>query len=123
MPTCEKCGMQLSERETLSCSDCQRDFCREHYHGHDCDSTYEISQANPEVVERKEENKSLLPKVAYGVSLLSAAIGALYLLLGAGVVFVGGGLQELSSLIIAGAFFSLSTFLLVGGHILEQPTG
>ena len=129
MATCEVCGEEISGATLLECADCKEGFCRNHYHGHDCDPADEIAEGGGdgaradagESEDSQEQNSSnILPQTGYLLSVIASGIGALYLLSGVDVVVSGGGLQELVSLVVAGSFFSLATFLLVGSYIADQ---
>lgn len=122
MPTCAVCGDQLASTAALSCSECGEDFCREHYHGHDC--APEKAGAEPVRDQHADDETgsgSPLAAIGYLISVAAAMLGLFYLALEIDVVIDGaqgiGALQALIHLAVAGTFFSIATFALVATYI------
>jgi hypothetical protein len=59
-------------------------------------------------------------KFGFLIGLATGGIGLVFLLQSIEVIFVGGGIRELASLVIAGVFFSLGTFILVTTYVLHN---
>jgi hypothetical protein len=127
MAQCVVCGEDLSERKALECIDCQDVFCREHYHGHDCEPV------DPDPKESKGVSaESLTDRIAnitfstigYRLGGVAGALGMVYLVSNIGIFFgVGSGvdaLQAIVAFVVAAMLFSLGTFLLVGSYIHQQ---
>jgi len=123
MPTCAKCSKEISGSENLECPDCEQGYCRDHYHGHICEtekeSTQEITKKQPD-----KDSSSTVSSIGYGISGIAGSLGLIYLAGNVDVILVGGSgqqvLQALVSLVVAGSLFSFATFVLVGSYVFDQ---
>lgn len=126
MTACAECGKQISGGSKLDCSECGQSFCREHYHGHDCTPVEESNSDNKNQTESNSAGGSQIAPFGYVLSVLIGVAGFLYLLSDIGVILSGGdggqALQAITSMIIAGSFFSCATFLMVSSYIVSQSS-
>lgn len=126
MSTCVKCGTDLSSTATLSCSECHKNYCRDHYHDHDCTPEKTAIESTGDQQAEKGGMGSTSPFAALGyiISAGAAMVGLFYLLLEINVVIAGGrgieAFQAVIHLAVAGTFFSLATFVLVATYISTE---
>ncbi|UHH27300.1 AN1-type zinc finger protein [Halobacterium noricense] len=129
MATCEVCGTEISGTTLLECDDCGKNYCRKHYHDHDCDPVeepldeqeeHQLTQDTGEQENQATGSQHVLQQLGYLIAVVAAGIGLIYLAISFDAILVGGGIQDAVHLSVAGVFFSLATFLLVASYILAK---
>lgn len=123
MPVCETCGDAISGNEDIRCPECYFHYCRDHYHGHECEPIEEIE--TPESIERIGSGLLMVTATfGYLLTVLFAGLGTIHLLRSIEVVVVGGEaidtVQALADFVIIGGLFSVATFLVVVSYILMK---
>lgn len=128
MTTCNVCDDDLTELGSLECPDCKETFCKQHYHGHDCEPVGEKeSEVKRESTIGSSESADLIDYSAsfgYVFGILVGLMGLLYLFGGIDLIISGGAgveaWQDFIELLIAGSLFSFATFVLVLSYIIDQ---
>lgn len=127
MPTCAVCADALASTAALACSDCGEDFCRDHYHSHDCAPSVETEQEEDSHSQGAGNGFSARTAVAglgYAAALLLGFIGVDYLARESDALLHGAeGVNAIQALIHLGAsaaFFAFGTFVLIGAYIVSQ---
>jgi hypothetical protein len=129
MATCEVCGTEISRTSRLGCEDCGNDYCRKHYHGHDCDppeapldeqDDLQHDESSDVQESQSRGGQHVLQQIGYLLAVVAAGIGVIYLAISGDAIFVGGGIRDAVHLSVSGVFFSLATFLLVASYIVTE---
>ena len=127
MPTCDACGEELSTTSALTCSKCGQDYCRSHYHDHDCSPADDDGPNESDTSTSDGDRQSpreIAVVLGYALGIVLGLGGLRYFLDHFELVFYGSrgvdALQALVSLGIAASFFSFATFVLVGSYILSR---
>lgn len=128
MPTCDACGEELSPTSALTCSKCGQDYCRSHYHDHDCSPAEDGGDTDEATSETESGDRQSPREIAvvlgYALGILLGLGGLRYFLDHFELILYGSrgvdAIQALVSLGIAASFFSFATFVLVGSYILSR---
>ena len=77
MATCAVCGAAVSGTQAMDCPECQESYCREHFHGHDCDPVEPTDNATDAGTDGGVSiSDGLVRRGAYLIAIPSGILGA-----------------------------------------------